>query len=140
MLKLTFFSVGDLPKGAWQEIGAHYKKLLKKFVVLDHRVLKSEDGILEKIPKGDVVVVLDEAGKLMTSVKLAQAVRQVEDYGKHVSVVLGGAKGLSNEIKKRADLRLSFSPMTTTHDLAHLFFLEQLYRAMTIAHGKEYHY
>lgn len=85
-------------------------------------------------------MVLDEAGKTMTSVDFAKIVKKLEDDGIHLTVLLGDAKGLSDEIKNRAHLRLSLSEMTFTHDFAHVLFLEQLYRAFTINRRKTYHY
>ena len=140
MIHLTFITVGDLPKGAFQEIGAEFTKRLTPYVKLDHKIVDSEEKIEKQIPDGAFLVVLDADGKQLTSEQTAQAVQFLEDQGRHVAVVLGGPKGLSNEMKNRADMLLSLSPMTTTHDMAHLFFLEQLYRAMTIIRGKEYHY
>jgi len=107
---------------------------------MDHKVLKDESKIIDAIPAGDYVVVLDERGQLATSHQAANILKMIEDRGEHVTVILGGAKGLSAETKNTAKLRLSLSPMTTTHDLAHIFFLEQLYRVFTIIKGKEYHY
>lgn len=140
MLHLTFITVGDLPKGPFQEIGDGFKKRLGPYVKLDHRIADDESKIEKQIPEGDLVVVLDERGQLATSKQAAQIIKKLEDEGRHVTVILGGPKGLSTKTKKKANLLLSLSPMTTTHDLAHLFFLEQLYRVMTIIHGKEYHY
>ena len=140
MLHLTFITVGDLPKGSFTEIGTEFRKRLGGEVKLDHRVVKTADSISERIPDGDFVVVLDERGKLLDTKQAAQAIGHLEDQGRHLTVILGGPKGLPIEIKKRADLLLALSAMTTTHDLAHLFFLEQLYRVMTILRGKEYHY
>ena len=138
MLHLTFITVGDLPKGPFQDIGNEYKKRLAPFVKLDHRIVKTAENI--EVPKDAFLVVLDENGKTYTSAEAAQTIKRLEDDGLHVAVVLGGPKGLSDEMKTQAKLRLSLSPMTTTHDLAHIFFLEQLYRAFTIIRGKEYHY
>lgn len=140
MIHLTFITVGDLPKGPFQEIRGEFTKRLTPYVKFDHRVVESEEKIGKQIPDGAFLVVLDAAGKQLSSEQTAQAVQFLEDQGRHVAVVLGGPKGLSPETKNSADMLLSLSPMTTTHDLAHLFFLEQLYRAMTIIRGKEYHY
>jgi rRNA large subunit m3Psi methyltransferase RlmH len=138
MIHLTFITVGDLPKGPFKEIGDEFRKRLTPFVKLDHRVVKTADNI--SIPEGSFLIVLDERGKLYDSKRVAQAVKMMEDTGQHVTVVLGGPKGLPIELKRKAKLLLGLSPMTTTHDLAHIFFLEQLYRAFTIIRGKEYHY
>lgn len=140
MIHLTFITVGDLPKGPFQEIGTEFKKRLTPYVKLQHIIVSSEEKIEKQIPDGDLVIVLDEKGQLATSVQAAEMVRRIENEGRHVTVILGGPKGLSIETKQKGNIRLSLSPMTTTHDMAHIFFLEQLYRVMTIIRRKEYHY
>jgi 23S rRNA (pseudouridine1915-N3)-methyltransferase len=138
MHKMTFYTVGDLPK-TFQPIADKWIKQLSSYIQMDHRVIKDAEKLLDKWPQG-FVVVLDAAGTQLTSEALATRLNELMSFGQHATIILGGAKGLSDEIKNRADFTLSLSPMTTTHDLAHLFFLEQLYRATTIIHGREYHY
>ncbi len=140
MIYLDFYSVGDLPKGGFDQIRNELLKPLKAFVKFEHRILKSTDDLSDRIPSDTYLIVLDEFGQTMNSKEFALKIKTLEDQGQHIAVILGGAKGLSDEIKNKADLRLSLSPMTTTHDLTHLIFLEQLYRACTINHSKEYHY
>lgn len=138
MLHLTFITVGDLPKGPFADIGEEFRKRLTPYVKVEHRVVKSADSI--HVRESEYLVVLDENGMTADSKTFAQMIQKFEDTGEHVTVVLGGPKGLPTELKQSASLLLSLSAMTTTHDLAHIFFLEQLYRAFTIIRGKEYHY
>jgi 23S rRNA (pseudouridine1915-N3)-methyltransferase len=71
---------------------------------------------------------------------LADLVDRWEQQGvKQVSFLIGGASGLSPEVIREADLLLSLSKMTFTHDMTRLFLLEQLYRAFTIKAGEKYH-
>lgn len=140
MIKLTLITVGDFPKGPFSELGDQYRKRLGPYVQLDHKVVEDESKIKAQIPSGDMVVVLDERGKHFTSHQLAELAGMIEDRGQHISVIIGGPKGLSDETKSQANFLFALSPMTMTHDFAHLFFLEQLYRAFTILRGKEYHY
>ncbi len=140
MLYITFVSVGDLPKKAFQEIGQNFKKQLQLFTKMQHIVVNNSEALQKHLETTNFTIVLDEAGKTMTSTEFAHTLNELESNGTHLTIILGGAHGLSDELKKSADLRLSLSPMTTTHDLAHLFFLEQLYRACTINKGKKYHY
>jgi|GEM_PF-222198 23S rRNA (pseudouridine1915-N3)-methyltransferase len=140
MIYIDFITIGDLPNGGFDEIRDKFLKHLKTYTKLEHRILKSADDLHSKIIIDNYLIILDEFGQTMNSRTFASKLKILEESGKHITVVLGGAKGLPEEIKKKADLRLSLSPMTTTHDLAHIFFLEQLYRACTINHGKEYHY
>ncbi|EKD47382.1 MAG: hypothetical protein ACD_66C00089G0001 [uncultured bacterium] len=140
MIYLDFYTIGDLPKGGFDEIRYELLKPINPYIKLEHRILKTADDIESRISSNSYLIVLDELGQTMNSHEFASRLKTIEDKGQHITVILGGAKGLSDNIKKKADLRLSLSPMTTTHNLAHLFFLEQLYRACTINHGKEYHY
>lgn len=140
MLKLRLFTVGDLPRGAFSEIREEYLKQLRQYVSLEHIVVKEVEAFAKHLTSGAFSIVLDEAGKTFTSAAFAQHIKGLEDSGRHIDVFLGGAFGIPQSIKDTADLRLSLSHMTTTHDMAHLFFIEQLYRAGTINKGKKYHY
>ena len=74
------------------------------------------------------------------SIALAKQIGRWEMQGlKEISFVIGGPLGLSKTILKKADLLLSLSPMTFTHDMTRLLLLEQLYRAYTIKAGEKYH-
>ncbi|MFA5947206.1 MAG: 23S rRNA (pseudouridine(1915)-N(3))-methyltransferase RlmH [Patescibacteria group bacterium] len=140
MFKVSLFTVGTIPKGPFLEIAQEFQKRLGKFSDYGERSFKDEAKLVEAIPSGSVVIVLDAAGKEMTSESLAAKLSSYIDAGDKLVFVLGGPHGLSNDLKKRAHLCLSLSQMTTTHDLAHLFFLEQLYRGFTIVKGIQYHY
>lgn len=140
MLKLRLFSVGDIARGAFAEIRDHYVKSLSSYVKFEHVVVKDVEAFAKHLMSDAFTIVLDEHGKTMSSDVFAKQIGALKDSGRHVDVFLGGAFGIPQALKDSADLRLSLSPMTTTHDLAHLFFLEQLYRARTIHTGKKYHY
>jgi 23S rRNA (pseudouridine1915-N3)-methyltransferase len=86
------------------------------------------------------VICLDERGVFRTSVAFAQDLATWRDGGKNaVTFVIGGADGLDPEFVKRADLVLSFSPLTWPHQLVRIMMAEQLYRATTILSGHPYH-
>lgn len=142
MLRMTFITVGPLPKGPFSDLAREWEKQLKPFVKLERKTVKDEAAVIRALDQlvPSVLWVLEADGKPRTSEQFAKVVGTAEDHGDHVVVVLGGPHGLSDPLKKQADLLLSLSAMTTTHDLAHLFFLEQLYRAFTILRGKTYHY
>lgn len=140
MLKITLLTVGALPKGPFSSIGDDFRLRLKKFTMITQKVVSDTSKIDAALPKDNVLVVLDAIGPKLTSEDFAKTVKTWEDEGQHVTFILGGPHGLPEDLKSRANLRLSLSPMTTTHDMAHLFFLEQLYRACTINHGTKYHY
>lgn len=139
MLHLDLITVGDLPRGPFQEIRSMYLKYLSRFARVDHRAIKDDPNALRRVPKDSFLIILDAKGETPTSEQFAERISKLEDLGQRVTVLIGGAHGLPEEMKAQANLLLSLSKMTTTHDLAHLFFLEQLFRAFTIRKGTDYH-
>lgn len=140
MLKVALITVGSLPKGAFTALGDDFRVRLNKFVMFTHKIVDDPSKIMASIPKNNFIIVLDAIGPKLTSEDFANTLKNFENQGRHLTFILGGPHGLPESLKNDAHLRLSLSPMTTTHDLAHLFFLEQLYRACTINHGVKYHY
>ena len=98
---------------------------------------KEAEKILSHIKASDFVAVLDEKGKQFTSHEFAKLITQ---KNRNITFVIGGVYGLSNIVKKRANLLLSFSKSTMTHQMIRLVLSEQIYRAFTIITGKKYHY
>jgi 23S rRNA (pseudouridine1915-N3)-methyltransferase len=108
----------------------------------DPRPLREREGerILEKIPGSAFTVVLDERGGTLTSEGVAALLeRHMLQGTPEMTLVIGGPYGLSDAVRRRADLLLSLSPMTFTHQMARLFLLEQIYRGLTILRGEPYH-
>lgn len=103
--------------------------------------MQAEATLLDRaLPKGAVVVALDERGSLMTSPKFAQKLALWRDEGRaDLAFVIGGADGIAPELRNRADLKLSFGQMVWPHMLARVMLAEQLYRAATILSGGPYH-
>lgn len=104
--------------------------------------MKEQQGreLLARCPASAYIVALDPAGKQPTSEELAELINTWEIQGRQiVSFVIGGPDGLSAGVVEKADLLLSLSRMTFTHDMARLILLEQLYRAYTIKAGTKYH-
>ena len=84
---------------------------------------------------------LDVQGQLLSSETLAEKLAALVLQGQSdVTFLIGGAFGLSEAVRKRADLRLSFSPMTFTHQMVRLLLYEQVYRAFKINRGEKYHW
>lgn len=98
------------------------------------------DYLLDKIDKNDFVITLEIEEKMLTSEDLASKIDQLYTYGNsNITFVIGGSYGLSNKVKSRSSLALSFSKFTFPHQLMRLILLEQIYRAFTINNHKEYH-
>ncbi len=98
-------------------------------------------AILDALPKDSYVIVLDETGRCFDSLEFAAQLKKIRDFenGK-ITFVIGGPFGLSDHIKSRANLLLSFSTFTFTHEMIRVLLLEQLFRAHTIHTNKTYHY
>jgi 23S rRNA (pseudouridine1915-N3)-methyltransferase len=94
---------------------------------------------LEKHLKGVYSICLLDQGKEMTSQEFARFMRgRAEDAGRPLAFVVGGFLGLADRIAERADLRLSMSRLTFSHELCRVILLEQVYRALTIIRGRHY--
>jgi 23S rRNA (pseudouridine1915-N3)-methyltransferase len=104
--------------------------------------LKEKEGevILKNIRSEDFLILLDEKGKTFSSVRFARFLEQKFALSKKRMIfVVGGAFGFSEAVYQRADAKLSLSDMTFSHQMVRLFFVEQLYRAMTILRNEPYH-
>ncbi len=96
--------------------------------------------LLRAVPDGALVVVLDPQGKQFSSEDLARQIDAWEMQGvKQVCYLIGGPEGHHDTVLQAADLRLSLSRMTFTHDMTRMLLIEQIYRAYTIKAGEKYH-
>ena len=99
------------------------------------------ERIMAALKPGERVVVLDERGTHLTSPQFAGRIGTWRDQGvRKVVFVIGGAYGMTDEVRQRADLVLALSAMTFPHQLVRVLFAEQLYRAATILQGSPYHH
>lgn len=97
--------------------------------------------ILGAIDARDYVILLDERGKEFTSREFAAYIdKRTLSLAGNLVFVIGGPYGFSQEVYERANDKISLSRMTLTHEMVRLFFVEQLYRAMTILRGEPYHH
>lgn len=155
-LKAKLTVIGKLHDSYAEEWGEHYIKLLEQFCTLEVTYLKEEklsegknevevlrresERIIEEVKTGDFLIILDKGGKKFKSVDFAGF---VENYYERSDVtlhfVIGGAIGVSEQILKFADMKLSLSDMTFPHQLAVVVFLEQFYRAVSLIHHLPYH-
>jgi 23S rRNA (pseudouridine1915-N3)-methyltransferase len=104
--------------------------------------IKDKEGevILKKLKGNELLILLDENGKEMDSVKFSSFIENKMIYSsKKIVFLIGGAFGFSNKVYEIADEKLSFSKMTFSHQLIRLCFVEQLYRAFTIIKNEKYH-
>lgn len=104
---------------------------------------KTQEGamILKEIVGGDILVLLDENGRELTSRKFANFYQQCANSGaKRLVFVIGGPYGFSDDVYQKAQYKISLSQMTFSHQMVRLIFAEQLYRAHTILNGEPYHH
>lgn len=98
------------------------------------------DLIIKQLQPSDTVVLMDEHGKELRSLEMAQWLEQRRATTRRLVFVIGGAYGFSPEVYARANDKLSLSKMTFSHQMVRLIFTEQLYRACTIIKGESYHH
>lgn len=106
------------------------------------QVLAAEgQRLLKQVPAGSYLFVLDVYGQQQSSEELAAKIQQLGLQGQSsLTFLIGGAFGLSEEVRQAADFRLSFSPMTFTHQMVRLLLVEQIYRSFKINRGEKYHW
>lgn len=103
--------------------------------------VRSREGerLLDRVPATARVVACDERGDRLTSAQFATLVADARERAQDLAFVIGGAFGLSDPVRARADRAIQMAPWTLPHELARLVLAEQLYRAGTIARGEPYH-
>ena len=102
-------------------------------------ITEEEKKIKSKIPKGSLIIALDENGNQFNSALLAKNLTAWSQQCNDLSLVIGGPDGLTNEFKKSADVLWSLSPLTLPHALVRVIVAEQIYRAWTIMNNHPYH-
>lgn len=155
-MQLTIISPGKTKKSYLAAAIADFQKRLQTFAscrvvytrdvaarakVPGRQILEQEGrDLLEKVEKPTLLVALDRAGTQISSEELAALLEKWEVEGRRsITFLIGGHLGLAAEVIDKADVLLSFSKMTFTHEMARLLLLEQLYRACTIRRGTGYH-
>jgi len=116
---------------------------LKKVKNLSEEQQKQKEGelILNKLQNQDVLILLDENGKQMSSVVFSEYLQKYMNSGiKQLVFVIGGPYGFSRDVYNKAQAKLSLSKMTFSHQMIRLFVLEQIYRGFTILKNEPYHH
>ncbi len=115
---------------------------LKNTKALTEEQQKEREGefILSRLQPSDTVVLLDEHGQSPRSIELAAWLERKQQHVRRLVFVVGGPYGFSPAVYKRANEKLSLSPLTFSHQMVRLVFVEQLYRACTIIKGEPYHH
>ena len=155
-MKVEFWVIGKTSFNYLIDGTAIYEKRLKRYLPFQYEIIpdikqggklkpiqlveKEGQSVLKRIKSDDLLILLDEKGKSYTSVEYATFVeKQLIQSHKRLIFLVGGAFGFSKPIYSRANQMISLSKMTFSHQMIRLFFLEQLYRAMTILKNEPYH-
>lgn len=151
-MPIAIVCAGRLRESYWRDAAAEYQKRMTRYNKLEilevpdqpenegAQAMKKEGAaMLAHIRPEDYVVALCIDGKMRNSVALADFFKERAMQGARVVFVIGGSLGLSPEVIRRADARMSMSPMTFPHQLARVMLLEQIYRAHKINANERYH-
>ncbi|MGN0242008.1 MAG: 23S rRNA (pseudouridine(1915)-N(3))-methyltransferase RlmH [Candidatus Weimeria sp.] len=158
-MKITVYCVGKVKEKFFRDAIEEYLKRLSRYAKLEIVEVKDEktpenaseaeetrikqiegERLLARIPDSACVIALAIEGEELTSVKLAARLAELAISGKsQLAFVIGGSLGLSEEVMKRADYKLSFSRMTFPHQLMRVILLEQIYRSFRIINHEPYH-
>lgn len=155
-MKITLLVVGKTTDTHIELLIQEYQKRLAHYIPFNIQVIpelkntkaltpeqqKQTEGelILRTINSSTDLVLLDEHGKEFRSIEFADYVQKRMSSGRDVVFVVGGPYGFSEAVNQRANGKISLSKMTFSHQMVRLFFVEQLYRAMTILRGEPYHH
>ena len=144
MQKINIVCVGKIKEKFYSDAVQEYLKRLSRFAKVEIReiaeckTLEEEAALILKAAKGRIVALCIE-GKKYSSEGLAEYIKELTDTGNESTFIIGSSCGLSDEVKRKADIKLSFSDMTFPHQLMRVILLEQIYRAFMINGGGEYH-
>ena len=159
MLSITYIYFGQQKDGYFRSAMDEYIKRIGKYAKFTEKVLKPEN-IPENPTQNEISLCLEKEakvllpmlsksalksamcveGKTMSSEAFASVFGKAMNDGKsEIIFIVGSSHGLSENVKKACDIRLSFSPMTFAHGLFGVMLTEQIYRAMTILNGEKYH-
>ena len=159
-MKLTIICAGKIKEKYLSAGIAEFMKRLRPFAQVEIREIHEEkmpdepsaaekeqvlqkegEKLLKLVPSGSYIFVLDVYGSEMASEQLAEKIDQLGIQGRSsISFLIGGAFGLSKEVRAAADERLSFSQLTFTHQMVRLLLVEQIYRAFKINRHEKYHW
>ena len=158
-MNINIICIGKLKEKYWSDAIIEYSKRLGRYCTLKIKELKEDrlpdnaseaeernvkinegKSIIKTIGDSSYVIVLDVRGKELSSEALSAKINDLALGGSsNIDFIIGGSLGLSDEVIKRADFRLSFSPMTFPHQMMRVILLEQIYRSFKIIKNETYH-
>ncbi len=150
-MKIFILAVGKIGRAPEQELIERYNKRLssplqiieveeKRPIKGNERKEKEGELLLSALPQNAHLIILDEKGRNFTSVEFSKKISNTQDDGVNdLAFIIGGSDGLSDAVKSRANLSISFGNMTWPHILVRSMLIEQIYRAYTIMNRHPYH-
>lgn len=152
-MRLHFVWIGKTRDRRWATLLEEYLKRIERFIPYELSELKEYSGtavdralvaegekILAAVERDDFVILLDERGREYSSTEFAGFINAKQENGiKRLAFIIGGFTGVSDAVKVKADVQISLSKMTMTHEMARVILTEQIYRAFTLIAGLPYH-
>ena len=156
-MKILLLTIGNTDKKYMKEGIEDYVKRLSFYIPFEIKVIpdlknrnilsvelqKEKEGqlIINQIISGDYLILLDEQGTGFSSLEFSKWIEKKMIAGtRQLIFVIGGPYGFSKMVYQRADFKISLSPLTFSHQMVRLIFVEQVYRAMTIIRNEPYHH
>lgn len=159
-MKIHIIAAGHIKAKYLTEAMAEYLKRLRPFATIIIREISEEkmpdnpsaaekrkilltegERLWRQVDEHSYIFLLDVSGKSISSEELAADLADLGLQGKsNITFIIGGAFGISEELRQKADRRLSFSRLTFTHQMVRLLLLEQIYRSFKINRGEKYHW
>jgi len=153
-MKISIWSVGKNHEAYIKDGVAEFTKRISHYYPIDWQIItpskanqpiaiKKEEAqnIMKQLASTDVLILLDETGKMMSSPGIAQLIQQkANQSAQKLIFLIGGAYGVSDDIKKRANHTWSLSQLVFPHMLVRLLLSEQIYRACSILANEKYHH
>ena len=158
MLAIQIICVGKLKETYLKEAISEYSKRLSKHIKLDILELPDEkipdkinnnimdlvknkecNNILNHLKKDSYIIALDLKGKQFSSEEFSKNLEEISMENSHITFIIGGSLGLTDELLNKCNQKICFSKMTFPHQLIRVFLLEQIFRAFKISNGETYH-
>ena len=149
---IKIITVGSIKEKYLKEAIEEYTKRLSKYTNIEIIEVKDEglvepkkaisleeEKILKHINEKDYIITLEIEGRQLSSEEFAQKLDRIQLESSNITFIIGGSYGLSQNIKDKSRLHLSFSKMTFPHQLFRVLLLEQIYRAFKINNNESYH-
>ncbi len=149
---IKIICLGKIKEQYWRDAIDEYQKRLSKYTTIQIIELPDEktddkivalrlekERVLKKINPKDYIVLLDIQGEEYSSVEFAKKLDSIFNINSNITFIIGSSYGVDDDIKKVANLRISFSKMTFAHQMFRVILLEQIYRAFKINNNETYH-